>query len=460
MKKNLITLALLFFITTAAIAQDTLKFSKKQVSDDISFLFKNAADIHPYLNHKVSVNQLSKKVDSLVATLPDSLSTIMAFRAFATATAFIDEGHTSINIPKWIRNDIKSGKFKGIPLKVDDYSENCFSASIAGTNNDISKIKVRSINGKSAESIFEAMVALRGGLLSLRKINALRSFRFYLSAIGIHQPYTINYTDQQTGSAKTAIVNEISEQDYLAAIAKPADTRSYTFAILDKNYGYLNFKEMRDYDRFVIFCDSVFRVIDQNHLNKLVIDLRENGGGNSGLGRYLLNYLSDKPYRMAGGAERKVSQQFKDQIQSPANKQLYQNSGLDEYLKMQNGSFLEFEADNLEPPADIPNKFKGKVCFLIGPYTFSSANMLAATIKDFKIATLIGEPTGEPANDYGEVCSIKLPQTGLVAFTSTTLWIRPNGNKADSKPIEPDYFIERKTAEDNVLKFSLNWLDK
>jgi C-terminal processing protease CtpA/Prc len=220
------------------------------------------------------------------------------------------------------------------------------------------------------------------------------------------------------------------ELDYLAKISKPKDARDYTFEVVGNATGYLNFKSMANYDHFVVFCDSVFQSINQRYIRKLVVDLRENGGGNSALGMYLLNYITKKPYRMAGNSERKVSQQFKDQILKPANRQLYGDT-YDEYLKMKNGEFWQVGGNDLVTPDIIKNRFTGRVCFLIGPYTFSSANMLAATIKDYNLAPLIGEPTGEPGNDYGELCTIKLPQTGWITFTSTTYWVRPNTYKKD-----------------------------
>lgn len=215
---------------------------------------------------------------------------------------------------------------------------------------------------------------------------------------------------------------------------------------------------MDNYDRFTKFCDSVFELADNQHINKLMIDLRENGGGNSQLGWYLINYITTTPFRMAGESGRKISQQFKDHI--TRNKAIY-GEGSNDILSQPNGSFYKIGSTELSKPENVAHPFKGKVCFLIGPYTFSSANMLAATVKDFKLATLIGEPTGEPGNDYGELCDVKLPNTGYVAFTSTTMWVRPNNNKENNNPIYPDYTVMRSsTGDDNVLQFAIKWLIK
>jgi len=459
MKKIFVVLFILLSALVNGYAQDSLKFTKAQVAGDITYFIKNAVEIHPNLYHSISEKQLANKVDSLVYSLPDSLTELMAYRAFTEVTAFINEGHTGANAPVFIKNQINNGSFNAIPFQVFDYSNATFIGNLLAPGAKLFNISVLSINGIPAATVFNQLTALKGGLASFRKVSAIKFFRFYLTAIGIKQPYIITYKDAKH-HIKQATVSNMSERNYLAAISKPKDMRDYTYSVIGDSVGYLNFKSMVNYDHFVLFCDSVFKSINQQHIKKLVIDLRENGGGNSGLGLCLLNYLTQKPYRMAGNSERKVSQQFKNQILKPANRQAYGDS-YDEYLKMKNGEFWHIGQNDLIKPNIIANEFNGKVCFLIGPYTFSSANMVAATIKDFAIAPLIGEPTGEPGNDYGEPCTIKLPQTGWITFTPTTYWVRPNNNEADHTAIMPDYIVKRTTSKgDNVLDYALKFLDK
>ncbi|RKR80256.1 peptidase S41-like protein [Mucilaginibacter gracilis] len=455
--EKIFTLLMLFILSgTIVRAQDSLMFSKKQVADDIAFFMKSAADIHPNLYHDISAEQLVVKVDSLIKVLPDSLSVLRAYRAFAEVTAFINEGHTGINMPKQMRQQLKAGTFKTVPLQVTGYDGKYFIANLLAPGNSLKGIKILAVNGEAAEHIFKRITALKGGLQSFRKVSAVNSFRLYLPIIGITQPYLINYIGENNVKGMVS-VNAISESEYNTSIAKPNNTQPYTFTVKDDLYGYLNFKSMVSYNGFKRFCDSVFEVLDHKHIDKLVVDLRENGGGNSQLGWYLLNYITDKPFRMAGESERKVSQQFRTYIE--ANRDIYASQYTD-FLKLPNGAFFKIGSTELDKPMDLKYKFKGKACFLIGPYTFSSANMLSAAIKDFKLATLIGEPTGEPGNDYGELCNINLPQTGLSGFTSTTMWVRPNNNKLDTQPILPDYAVSN-TAPGNtdaVLLTAVKWL--
>ena len=88
--------------------------------------------------------------------------------------------------------------------------------------------------------------------------------------------------------------------------------------------------------------------------------------------------------------------------------------------------------------------------------------MLANAIKDYQLATLIGEPTGEVPNDFGEVITLQLPHTGISFFTSTKQFIRANGKADDRNPIMPDFFIRDNpsTTLDEGLEFAKDWIRK
>ena len=456
MKKLLLTSALFTATSLSAFSQDSVQFSRNQVADDIRFLISNASEIHPNLYHDVLPATLNYKVDSLINTLPDVVPSLTAYNAFLQATGFIGEGHTSVNTPPFIRSQFKSGRLKYIPLVVTGYNNEKFEANVIEKGKEIENIKVISINGILSKTLLNQMMQLKGGLPSFKKVVAIKSFPLFLAALGVQAPYVIEYVDKNSNKGSLTL-GGVTSPEYLSATANgTANPAPYTFTVLEGQYGYFNFRSMEKRDRFEKFTDSVFKAIAEQKIDKLVVDLRENSGGDSGLGDYLLSYLTKSSYRMAGGSELKVSEQFKTHMKTPGLN--YTKPA--KYFTMDNGTSMKFGPNDTRKPNKQEYFYRGKVCFLIGSFTFSSANMLASTIKDYRLATLIGEPVGEPANDYGELCPIKLPNTRFEAFTSTTLWIRPNGNTKDSAPVAPDILVETKNqAGDNVLRYSMNWLD-
>ena len=107
-------------------------------------------------------------------------------------------------------------------------------------------------------------------------------------------------------------------------------------------------------------------------------------------------------------------------------------------------------------------RYSGKTCVLTGPNSFSSANMLSNAIKDYGLATLIGEATGEAPNDYGELYWNQLPHTGLTFYTCSKQFIRANGDAADPNPVLPDIEIKQNpnNLKDEVLEFAKEWVRK
>ena len=86
-------------------------------------------------------------------------------------------------------------------------------------------------------------------------------------------------------------------------------------------------------------------------------------------------------------------------------------------------------------------KNKGiKVRVLIGNGTFSSAFGNALTIKKQLNGILIGEPTGQKPNAFGEVKSFHLPNSRIEVHHSTKYWTRIKGSDPDA--LYPDVPVE------------------
>lgn len=150
----------------------------------------------------------------------------------------------------------------------------------------------------------------------------------------------------------------------------------------------------------------------------LIIDLRENGGGNSNNSEQIAEYLIREPQKAC------VSGQ------------------------------------TLHPSAD---HYKGKLLVLIGTETFSAAESFALDLKESGHAIFIGSPTG---GDTGNLPKVFTTQRGI----SFTLPVRkpaqlsPKGFPMEGKGIEPDYPVYPTVEDylknaDTVLEYALKIAD-
>ena len=201
-----------------------------------------------------------------------------------------------------------------------------------------------------------------------------------------------------------------------------------------KEYGYLTVNTFDDnstfpYEIWANKIDSVFLQIQKDKVQKLVIDVQNNSGGNSAIGSLLIDYFSNKPYKTYQGKWKK-SQEYSDFLKGYG----YVDSI---YESITNGNSYPIEAQQIQP-SENKNRFTGKTYVVIGKNTFSSALMFGVITKDNKLATVIGEsPEKGHPNHFGELIVFQTPNTKLEFWFGVKEWIRPGGQILPNKLV-PD----------------------
>jgi C-terminal processing protease CtpA/Prc len=151
--------------------------------------------------------------------------------------------------------------------------------------------------------------------------------------------------------------------------------------------------------------DSVFTQIGRDRIKNLILDLRDNQGGDFSPARTLLSYLVFHSSRF----------------------------------------LLEGEEARIVQPA--LHHFKGRLFVLINGGSFSSTAMICACLKRDQRARFIGEETGgNPHVITGDPVKLVLPRTKIKAEISTTIY-RITGGSNDGHGLMPDYPIHPTIAE-------------
>lgn len=190
---------------------------------------------------------------------------------------------------------------------------------------------------------------------------------------------------------------------------------------------YLNFLPS-----FSDFIDKMDADLKQHHIRKLVVDMRYNGGGNSMLGDQLLQYL---------GVDTDSIIKYKTFVRKSdflfkCMPKFYVSS------KSKSGELVLMEDfENLPFLPKIKNHFEGKVIFIQGQNTFSSANYLLTTIKDNHLFTIIGTPTSQKPTCFGDVLPVELPFTGTKGYISHSFFERPDVSRNEEDCLYPDFHI-------------------
>lgn len=157
---------------------------------------------------------------------------------------------------------------------------------------------------------------------------------------------------------------------------------TYGMALLEKEKVlYVWYDQCVNNEKYPItkWTDEVMAKASDGSAEKVIVDLRRNGGGNSRLLEPLITQLAKSPFNT-----------------------------------------------------------KEKLQVLIGPSTFSSAMINAYTFRLRTKATLIGQPTGGSPNHFGEVRTFTLPSSKCIVQYSTKKF---QLTKDGSKTIEPDILV-------------------
>ncbi|PWV47761.1 S41 family peptidase [Chitinophaga sp. S165] len=155
--------------------------------------------------------------------------------------------------------------------------------------------------------------------------------------------------------------------------------------------------ESRYKQDFTHVIDSVFTVLKHSQTTSLILDLRNNQGGEFEPGRYLLSYLlADTARYLLNGEESRL----------------------------------------IQPET---NHFTGKLFVLINGGSFSNTAIVSACLERDKRAVFIGEETGGNKHVIsGNPTEILLPATHIRCFISTTTYLITNGNN-DGHGVLPTY---------------------
>lgn len=437
------------------------KIAKQLLKEDMLYWQKVLEESHVNPYHAISREQMNQLQENILAGLPDSVTHFQACFAISRLVGALEEGHLGFETNR-VSDSLYAYHCIRFPYLLFDIDNGALvvQRDLSVANKLPAFSRITEINGIPVQQLYDKYVKFYGGLEPWKRLQVKNNIRKLLYMDGIVSPFRIKaaidnnvveftvdgYTYQQSDSIGKTIIAELS-----------VPTKPFSLRFLENNIALIEFNSMNGglKDSFDTFLKNAFRQIKESKAAGLIIDVRKNGGGDSGLGDMLIGYFSNKPYRNAGGMKMRISSHSK------AYAQMMQAN--DPFADWDNGKLYEYVAKKFTRPGNNPLRYKGKTAVLIGTGTFSSANMFTNSIKDYQLATLIGESTAEPGNDFGEIFSFMLPHTHIVATTAIKQFIRANGDEKDFTGIKPDIeainnLEDVRQKKDRVMERAVQWI--
>ena len=256
-------------------------------------------------------------------------------------------------------------------------------------------------------------------------------------------PLHDKHTDLTTIKRMQESKQKANKKDDVTDVPGPVDMEhimrrhesNYDYQLFqDHSICYMQFNQCvnaKDYP-FAQFLNDMFAKMDESGIKTLVVDAQYNNGGSSQLCDELLLHL----YPLDKMKHFSTYLRFSDLMAAynpriAIAKKSWENDGHKDEL---------YQMPAPRTPADFqqPKLFEGKVVFVMGKRTFSSAGMLFTLARDNHIGTIIGTTSTFSPSHYGEVLPYRLPNTSVLGSISCKFFARPNAAMVDDKCMTPD----------------------
>lgn len=223
--------------------------------------------------------------------------------------------------------------------------------------------------------------------------------------------------------------------------------------------------------RFDTFLDEMFDQMRNDSITTLVVDVRNNSGGDSRLCDMLLSRLRPvnnikqihsytrfsefwRQYYPALATEYEKS--FIGAQQPLVMGKLYDNYSIPQSGLSESSASKETEGSYLRENDGENIFFNGDVIFVQNYGTYSSAGMLITTARDNDIGMIIGSESSYSPCGYGDILAWELPNTKIRGSVSHKIFIRPNSNDCNDGVLVPDVLL-RSSWEDVVSGKDICW---
>jgi len=342
-------------------------------------------------------------------------STLEYYRVLTEMMARLRDGHSNVYVPLPLRDSVYSRP----PMRADLIEEKVIVTDILADEVTDKGIKVGQeileIDGLPAKEYAEKYV-MPYQSSSTKQDLIKRTYNYSLFSGQKEKPVKLTLRDER-GRVFEAEVQRYNELG-LRVISMRKLTKPFEFRVLENNIAYVSLNTFGN-NRAALDFEENFDEI--NKTDALIIDIRRNGGGNSGVGWDILAMLTDKPFELSKWHTREYR---------PAYRAWGRQEG-----KHGNSSAKR-----------QPHKtkhYKKPVVLLTGPATFSAAEDFAVGFDTMDRGLIIGEATG---GSTGQPLLFSLPGGGSARVT-TKRDSYSNGKEFVGVGVIPDRVVKA-TIED------------
>lgn len=338
--------------------EENLNMTVDQWLDDLDRLTEILTQEHGAPFHRTSREQFEREVARVRSALPE-LDGIAIALEFHKLGALIGDGHTAVALP---------GDRPRLPIDLFWFKDGLHLVGVAAEHRGLLGSRLVAVDALPVEEAVERLRSFIPAGETEWFFRAAAADLFgdpdILGAAGIAEGRSFALTFEAANGEREQVELTASQDGGLATLAdgtpiwRRNEAQGFWSEVLGDGSVYVNW---RSYDGLAGQATALLQQLDAQHPRRLIIDMRDNTGGDFNAGRAFVEEIRNRPWLNQSGV-------------------LY---------------------------------------VLISRTTFSAAMTNAVDFKTTTNAVLIGEPVGAAPNNWQEVRRFTLPNSGLSVSVST-----------------------------------------
>lgn len=384
------------------------QLTKQQVEEDTKQLIEMIERTHPIFLEEVPEGYEKAKEELLKATQRDMTVGDLELLLCKYLTS-LQDGHTILWLEEEAKLNIEWKYKEGKLILLDE--QNKFTDKII---TEVNSIPIENII-EMIRNIFPA----ENEIADCKNIERYARDRLILTKAGVDCSQNIVLTVMQ-GSKQG-----LQQAVFMPATVDQKTATEISSKIINTNTFYVKFATCEVNAALEEVVVQLKEAISKGTQN-VIIDVRDNGGGDSTACLKLVEAMGMKPGNF--GAVIRFSPLAQER-----------------YGYIRKNGFITVHRSNTVEKND-----KVHLYILTNENTFSSAQWLATWVKDGRLGTLVGSPSSNMPSSFGDVLNYQLNHSKLVGGVSYKKFTRPDANKDAERILNVD--IEVKQGEDALEK--------
>lgn len=464
-------------------------YSPDQVREDVEFVKNQLIKLHPDPYKYISKEQYESLYDSISKRITGRYTLRETYLVALPLVQALRCGHTFMIPDRRLlsKSTAYDARPKYFPLSVRLINDRLFVARNYSAEKKMTRgTEILDIDGVSVKKILENLEKLSfyngdGVNPSARKYYAVREFRkLYYLWKGEEETFLVSYRKPDQEKPKTIKIDaqtanymeKMLETRYPDVDEDTTGIVSYRLVDSVQKVAMVDVRSfMYDFGRFSKGSfegetRKIFRKLQENKIENLILDLRGNSGGVLEYSIFLLRFFANQPfdaYKLGFKDEslQKLKQDYK-KFEAYYAKEATSRINNEFTVKGKDG-YLESKYQTKQRPHD-EFRFDKNVYVLMNSGTFSAAALVVSKLHNMGIGTYVGMACGGAYDgcSAAQFSRIQLPNSEIeISIPLGRIQYEIDPKKYQKSILEPDFEVNPNlddflNNEDTVLKFTLN----